>query len=104
MDLLSVIGAVLRVGSCLLCWACVAQYARYRWQDDPIGRHLMTFMLVDAVILSLSSARSVHDGPFLKVVATITFAAFPAVLAQRLVVFRRVQREARDAQAPPPAP
>ena len=99
MDWLYVLGLAIRGTSFVLCWACVWQYARHRWQDDAIGRHLMAFMLVDAIILTLSVARAVGDPRWLQIVATVTFAAFPLVLAQRLWVFRRAQREGRAREA-----
>ncbi|KOX10153.1 hypothetical protein ADL05_26115 [Nocardiopsis sp. NRRL B-16309] len=51
-------GSVLAVIAAVLMWLFVADYARWRWWDNPGGRLVMTVAVALALVLTLASLRS----------------------------------------------
>lgn len=92
-----VIGNVLIVISALECWAFVALYhLSAPWRHSEMGRHIMTFMIVFAVVLTMLAVRVIAgigntcglDSPF----EAAVFTAVPVVLGWRVWLLLKEQR------------
>jgi L-asparagine transporter-like permease len=88
--------ALVAIGA-LLAWWFVLMYRRVKWRKYREGRHLMGFTLMVAIILSLAAVVRVF-GPYpgMQYVAVVLYAWLVYLLAARIWLQRRAQREAQD--------
>lgn len=94
--MLVLVGNGLIVLSAVLAAASLALQLRVPWWESPMGRHLVAYMAVTAVILSLAAARVLWgDSPGWQVARLVAFSALPVVLGWRLVLQVRAQRRPR---------
>jgi hypothetical protein len=101
-----VVGNVLAFASLVLAVAFIVAYhltSRGAWRNNPMGRHMMAFAAVDAVVLGLSCIRAIGGASlntdWFAALRTITFLGVPWVFAWRLWLLRstvRAERARRD--------
>lgn len=90
------------IGSLLLTWAglvgtaSVIVHSRVKWRASPMGRHLMAYMAVVALVLDLGIVRFITGGDtwWFALLRTAVFAGVPVVMTQRLVLQMKAQRGA----------
>jgi len=94
------IGNALVIITTALAWLfCVLYHFMAPWWRSEMGRNIMTYGLVVAVVLSLSVVRIVSDAvvetPWFSVLRLITFAGVPVAIGWRIAILLRVQRQHR---------
>lgn len=95
-ELLRWAGSVLIIWAALVGTASVVVHARVQWWRTEMGRHLMAYMSVIAVVLVLSCLRIFFgDTWWFSLLRLITFVGVPIVMTQRLMLQVKAQREAR---------
>lgn len=71
------------------------------WRRDPIGRHVMAFVGVDAAVLALACVRAAAgaslDTGWFAWVRIVVFLGVPWVLGWRLVILLQLYRQRHDA-------
>jgi hypothetical protein len=98
---------VLRVtGNAFLCWAAlvatasVVVHARVLWWRSVMGRHLMAYMGVMALVLDLGVVRLVTgDSWWFQLIRLLVFVGVPVVMTWRLWLQIRAQHTARASKA-----
>lgn len=105
-------------GTILIHWAalaaCVSVYlhTRTNWWLSPMGRHLMSYQVVVAMVLVLWAfsldASSLAGTVWLAVIRLVVFVGVPVVLTQRVWMQWKAQREVkreigRHREGSPPA-
>ncbi len=90
------------IGNGFLVWAAVAGTAsvavhlRVPWWQSVMGRHLMAYMLVFALVLDLGVVKLiVGDSGGFQLLRLITFTGVPIVMTWRLLLQIKAQRESR---------
>lgn len=83
-----------------LAWAFVVLYSRIEWRSTHEGRHIMGFTLMVAIILTLAvEVRIFGPYPGLQIVAVLLYGWLVYLLASRVRLLLRAQRERkRDRQ------
>jgi len=88
--------------------ASVVLHLRVPWWRSEMGRHLLYYMAVMALVLDLGVIRIVFgDSWWFALLRLITFIGVPAVMTQRLWLQIKAQRASRsgsDAAAPERSP
>jgi hypothetical protein len=99
-------GNVLLVATAVPAVLCVGAYARVPWWRTEVGRHLMAFMAIVAVLTCLGVVRIVFGPPWFDALRTTLFALFPVVMWWRFLLILKEQREttARRAYRAEPEP
>lgn len=96
MGVLIVIGNVLLAYCAVVGTASVVAHLRVPWRATQIGRHLMAYMGVIALVFVLGVVRLViGDSLPFAILRTIVFVGVPIVMTQRLVLQIRAQRDDR---------
>ncbi len=96
MDIATVIGNVLLTVAAIVATASVVVHARVPWRDSQMGRHLMAYMGVIALVLDLGVVRLIiGDYPAFSVIRLVVFVGVPIVMAWRLVLQLQAQRADR---------
>lgn len=83
--------------------ASVIVHTRVPWRNSPMGRHLMYYMSIIALVLVLSVIRADAGGDtwWFALLRLIVFLGVPIVMAQRLWLQIKAQRDARDEDTSP---
>lgn len=93
--MIQTIGIALVIISAVLAWAvCIAYHLSARWWESEVGRHVMTFTGVLAVVLSLWSVGALLSptrGAWWDVVRLVAFTGVPISLGWRLWMVYRLQ-------------
>lgn len=100
------------IGNCFLVWAAlvgtasVAVHLRVPWWHSVMGRHLMAYMCVFAIVLDLGVVKLiVGDSWVFQLLRLITFTGVPIVMTWRLLLQIKAQHAvARETGGPPPSP
>lgn len=98
--MIQIVGNVLVAVTTVLAWAFVVLYAAWApWRRSEMGRHVMTYSLVIAAVLSLSMARMIGgaglDTPWFALTRLIVFIGVPVSLGWRIAILWRAQRRGR---------
>lgn len=100
MDQLYSAGSVLLAIAGVIATASVVVHARVPWRASVMGRHLMAYMTVVALVIDLGILRIFFADSFsFTLLRTIVFAGIPLVMGQRLWLQIHHQRDA-DRRAP----
>lgn len=92
-------GSVLLVIAGIIGTASVIAHARVHWHASAMGRHLMAYMAVVALVLDLGIVRIFFADSFgFALLRTVMFAGVPVVMGQRLWLQLRAQRSERAAR------
>jgi hypothetical protein len=86
-------GNVLLVAVAVPAVLCVLAYARVPWWRTEIGRHLMAFMAIVALLTCLGVVRIVFHPAWFDALRTALFALFPVVVWWRFLLILKEQRE-----------
>jgi hypothetical protein len=90
---LHTVGSVLIILAAAIGTASVVVHARVPWWRSQMGRHLMAYMLVIALVLDLSVVRLiVGDSWWFALLRLLVFTGIPLVLAWRLWLQIKAQR------------
>ena len=105
VDVLRWIGNGLMIWAAAVGVASVVVYSRVQWWHSQIGRHLMTYQAIIAVVLVLSSIRIfIGDSWYFALLRLAVFTGVPLVMTQRLYLLIQAQRDdARGTAATPHA-
>jgi hypothetical protein len=97
------------IGNCFLVWAAlvgtasVAVHLRVPWWYSVMGRHLMAYMCVFAVVLDLGVVKLIiGDSWGFQLLRLITFTGVPIVMTWRLLLQIKAQHAARTDPIVPP--
>lgn len=88
------IGTALVVVSAVLAWSvCALYHLSARWWASEVGRHVMTFTAVLALVLSLWSVGALVEakGEWWQVTRLVAFTGVPVSLGWRLWILYRLQ-------------
>jgi hypothetical protein len=86
-------GNVLLMWATLVAVASVVAHARVPWWRSEMGRHLMAYMTVMAVVLALACIRAFFgDTWWFALLRLIVFVGVPIVMTQRLWLQIKAQR------------
>lgn len=88
------IGTALVVASAVLAWSvCALYHLSARWWASEVGRHVMTFTAVLALVLSLWSVGALVEakGEWWQVMRLVAFTGVPVSLGWRLWILYRLQ-------------
>jgi hypothetical protein len=88
-------GNVLLVLTAIPAVLSVLAYSRVPWWRTEIGRHLMAYMAIVALLTLLGVVRIVFGPPWFDTLRTALFALFPVVTWWRLTLIVKEQRETR---------
>lgn len=96
-QVVNLIGSVLLTVAGLIGTANVIVHFRVRWFASQMGRHLMAYMAVVALVLDLGIVRFAigDDSLGFQLLRLAVFAGVPAVMAQRLWLQIKAQRSER---------
>lgn len=98
-NLIYLVGSVLLAVAGLIGSASVILHARVRWWSSEMGRHLMAYMAVIALVLDLGVVRIFFEDSFtFAVLRTTVFAGVPIAMGQRLWLQVKAQRSERAAR------
>ena len=90
------IGTAAGVWAAIVGWTSVAVHARAPWWRSEVGRHLMAYMVVIALVLTLALVRAVlGDSDWFNGIRLVTFVLVPVVMTWRLSLQIRARRLAR---------
>lgn len=67
-------------GALPLAWASVVLHGRTPWRSTELGRHLFTYALIVAVILTFGAIRYFHAGALPAWLEVVRFAAYIAFI------------------------
>lgn len=88
------IGNGLLISAAVVCTASVVLHLRVPWWRSEMGRHLLAYMGVMALTLDLGVIRIVFgDSPWFQLVRLLVFVGVPLVMAQRLWLQVKAQRD-----------
>lgn len=95
---MTIAGNVLVLITTVLGWTfCVLYHFLAPWWRTTMGRNVMTYGLVVAAVLSLSSARIIAgaglETTWFQVLRLIVFAGVPMAISWRIAILLRLQRE-----------
>lgn len=103
-QLLQLLGNGFFVWAALAATASVVVHARVPWWKSTMGRHLMAYMAVMALVLDLGIIRLIFgDSWWFQLIRLVTFIGVPIVMTWRLVLQIKAQRAAARDASPPPA-
>ena len=95
----TMVGTALAVISAVEAFTFVVAYHFYsggQWRRDPMGRHVMAFVAVDAAVLGLAVVRAVAgaslDTGWFAWMRVVVFLGVPWVLGWRLAILLRYWR------------
>lgn len=98
------------IGSWLLVYAAVVGtlsvivHSQVQWRRSPMGRHLMAYMAVVALVLDLGAIRFfLGDSPAFQWLRLVVFVGIPIVMSQRLYLQIRARRESLAERSDDPA-
>ena len=92
-----IVGNGLLICAALVCTASVVMHLRVPWWRSEMGRHLLAYMGVMALTLDLGVIRIFFgDSWWFQLVRLVVFIGVPVVMAQRLWLQIKAQREAQD--------
>lgn len=97
---MQIAGNILVIITALLSWVFIVQYHLMApWWRSEIGRQMMTYSAVVAVLLTLSTVRIAGgagvDTPWFAVVRLVVFAGVPIAIGWRIAILWRAQRRGR---------
>lgn len=100
----AVIGSLLITVAAILATGFIIDYARLskgQWRRDPIGRHLMVYVMVDAAVLLLGAVRFAGgaglDTGWFAWIRVVVFVGVPWTIGWRWLILRRLYRRDRNA-------
>jgi len=97
------VGSFLIVLSAFLATGFIVDYwrlSRGAWRRDPVGRHLMAYVSVDAIVLILGSIRFAGgaglDTGWFAWIRIIVFLGVPWTIGWRWLILRRLYQRDRE--------
>lgn len=91
-----VLGNGFLVWAALVATASVAAHLRVPWWATPMGRHLMAYMFVMALVLDLGVVKLIiGDSAWFQLLRLVVFVGVPVVMTWRLWVQIQAQRTTR---------
>ena len=101
-EVFRLVGNALLSASAVIASVSVALHLRVPWWRSEMGRHLMAYMLVIAAVLDLGVIKLIiGDSVGFAALRTATFALVPAVMAWRVWLQIKAQRENRSEETRP---
>lgn len=94
VDAVTLVELCASLAACLVFITMFHTITRSSWRRTAMGRHFMVLMTVLAVIMTLSIAQMIFgDYPLRRIVLTVLFGIFTAVLWGQVWLLRQIHRD-----------